>query len=423
MSLGRSASDRSRYHRSAVLPVVRTLGCFWLAGAVHLSARTAEAADWRDRVRTLLAHGGCYAESAQGEELFAYRADTQFIPASTLKVATSLALLKRFGPEHRFPTEFYRSPGGTLVVKGLGSPSLVSEELLEIAKKLKESFREVNGITVDTTYVDMAQGVDGVADSLNPYDAMNGALVANFNTIFVAKDARGNIRSAEPQTPLTPLAAQLGKRAKVGSERINLGHDPSRGGLYAGELLAAFLAKEGVKVNPPITSGRVLPRDTLVYRHLSSKPLREIVRLMLEYSTNFLANQLLLLLGADAHGPPATIAKGASALESYLHKDAKLPNVKVLEGAGLSRKNRFSPREMTKLVRLFEPYKDLLPVEHKIFRAKTGSLKQVSTLAGYFMTPSGKEVRFAILVNGPVPFDHKFTVAHALYDGLAKELR
>jgi D-alanyl-D-alanine carboxypeptidase/D-alanyl-D-alanine-endopeptidase (penicillin-binding protein 4) len=86
----------------------------------------------------------------------------------------------------------------------------------------------------------------------------------------------------------------------------------------------------------------------------------------------------------------------------------------VEEGSGLSRRNKVSAQQMTQLLKAFEPYRYLLP-EQDGFLAKTGSLRGVNSLAGYF-TPSKQvgPVRFTILVNSEVPHLYKFTVANEL---------
>ncbi|CAN8142238.1 hypothetical protein THIOSC15_3460009 [uncultured Thiomicrorhabdus sp.] len=81
--------------------------------------------------------------------------------------------------------------------------------------------------------------------SLNPYDAINGALVANFNSLNARKNQLG-WQSAEEQTPWVSVADDIvqhsGLTLKQGkSERINTGADTHLNQQYAVELLQAFL--------------------------------------------------------------------------------------------------------------------------------------------------------------------------------------
>ncbi|MBT8112320.1 MAG: D-alanyl-D-alanine carboxypeptidase, partial [Gammaproteobacteria bacterium] len=57
-------------------------------------------------------------------------AEQLYIPASTIKVLTSLIALDHWGNDYRFKTDFYFDPvTNSLWIKGYGDPYLVSEEL------------------------------------------------------------------------------------------------------------------------------------------------------------------------------------------------------------------------------------------------------------------------------------------------------
>jgi D-alanyl-D-alanine carboxypeptidase len=69
---------------------------------------------------------------------------------------------------------------------------------------------------------------------------------------------------------------------------------------------------------------------------------------------------------------------------------------------------------MTTLLQSFERYRFLLP-EQQGFLAKTGSLRGVNSLAGYFYVPNEQHpLRFSILINSEVPHLYKFKVANEL---------
>ena len=160
--------------------------------------------DWQGQIRRLVQNGTVLAVDQKGEILFSLNADRPFVPASTLKVPTALAALKILGPKFRFPTEFYTDSQNNLYIKGYGDPFLISEEFPLIVSALKsKGLRSVNNMILDTTYFDPNIEIHGLVGSLNPYDAYNGALLANFNTIYIHKYRDGTIQSAEAQTPVT----------------------------------------------------------------------------------------------------------------------------------------------------------------------------------------------------------------------------
>jgi D-alanyl-D-alanine carboxypeptidase/D-alanyl-D-alanine-endopeptidase (penicillin-binding protein 4) len=159
--------------------------------------------------------------------------------------------------------------------------------------------------------------------------------------------------------------------------------------------------------------GTVSSNARSLLRYRSSQNLAEIVRGMLKYSTNFTANQLFLVLGAQQYGAPARAEKAQKTVTACLESKVKWHTFHVEEGAGLSRRNQVSTRLMNQLLQRFEQYRDLLPTESG-FQAKTGTLRGVNTLAGYFDISDSETARFSILINSDVPHLYKFEVAKAL---------
>ncbi len=377
------------------------------------------AAAWKQNFIGALKNGGAYVESDKGEVLIDHRSNEHFIPASTMKVATAACAIKELGIDYHFPTDFSLTSNNELVVRGYGDPFLVSEEFDLIAQALiKKGLKTISGLILDTSFFESFT-VDGQSRSSNPYDAINGALVANFNTVYFRKTGN-KIESAEPQTPLTPIAHEISSSYRNGKHRVNLGKDSQKNTRYFGELLVAFLNKHGASISNqlPIKIGASPPHAKLIYRHRSSKSLADVIKGLLKYSTNFMANQLFLVLGAKQHGAPASNEKSQRVLASCLREHIGWSDFTAMEGAGLSRKNRVSPRQLMTLLKKFEPYRHLLPVEKNRFQAKTGTLTGVNTYAGYFKHQDGRLIRFAIMVNSPVPHDYKFRLAQQLYQGL-----
>jgi len=359
----------------------------------------AAAADLRQTIPALVQNGGVLAVSEKGDVLFAHNAERPYIPASTLKVPTALAALTLLGKDYRFKTEFYRDGANNLYVKGFGDPFLVSEEIARMALQLKaQGLSQVNQIVLDTSYFGPDVQVPGLAGSLNPYDAYNGALVANFNTIFIVKQRDGSVQSAEPQTPVTEITRLLAQSAPVGKSRINVATHEREAALYFGYLLKEFLAGQGVPVQGGVQLGSLPNGAQPLLKYASSKNLPQVLEAALKYSQNLIMNQLLLTLGAEKYGAPASLAKGKKVLDDFLRGQVGLSNFNVEEGSGISRKNTISPLEMDKVLVRFFPYYQLLPLKDGMW-VKTGTLNGVSSLVGYFQSRTHGWVRFSILLN------------------------
>ncbi len=395
----------------------RPAGLAALLVAVLCTAKPAGAVpSWGDQIKALVVRGGVLAVSEKGETLFALNPSTPFIPASTTKVATANAAIDLLGLDYRFPTDFYYDKAKkTLWMKGYGDPMLVSEELAAIAEALRaQGLSEVGDLALDESFFSPNIKVAGASRSLNPYDALNGALIANFNTIYVNKQKNGEITSAEPQTPMTELTRILAARAPYGKQRVSLTATPDQSLLYVGHLLKAFLVQEGVAVNGTIAPGTVPAGLSPFYHHLSSKALPDILEGLLKYSNNFIANQLYLHMGAKLGNPPASLAQSNHLMRQYLSR-LGLPRIEIEEGSGLSRTNAITPHEMVALLKHFAPHRALMHEEKGRF-SKTGTLTGVSCLVGYFPSSHHGWVRFAILLNQGG--NHRERIADLLQKGL-----
>ncbi len=385
------------------------------ACALSLFLTRAGVAEPRLDLERLLRNGSVRIEQQDGTPLLRYRDSEHFIPASILKVATAYCALEEMGANYRYETTFLADDHNTLFIKGSGDPTLISETLEHIALQLAQRLSRIDAIVIDTSLFADNIIIDGASRSLNPYDAKNAAFVGNFSSANVHHTKKGDVLSAEPQTPLTPLARQAGLRLGRGiSERINLSNDWTVGVQYGGELLVEFLRRRGVRGQMSIRRGPVSSNSVEVLRHSSPDSLREIIKAMLKYSTNFTANQIFLTLGIHRFGAPATVEKGQRAMRDCLTSKIGWQDFYVEEGSGLSRKNQVSTYDITRLLRQFEAHSALLP-EKEGFLAKTGSLRGVNSLAGYFSLQATDEpVRFSIIINSDVPHLYKFQVAETL---------
>lgn len=326
--------------------------------------------------------------------------DRLLVPASTLKVITALAALHYLGETYRFATDFYASPDGDLIVKGYGDPLLVSEQLDRIARGLAGKVRRANDLILDDSYFSHPIAVPGRNHSTEPYDAPNGALCVNFNTVFF-KRCNGAWVSAEPQTPLLPSAIAKIEASGLAAGRITLTGGRSETLRYAGDLMNYFFRRAGIDISGEIAFGRVDPqKDTLLWRRYSDNPLPDIIAELMAYSNNFIANQLLLAMGARAYGPPADMKKGVQALRSYYDTVLELKKGFLAEGSGISRRNRISARAMMQILEKFAPHRQLLRRQGRQYY-KTGTLSGVHTRVGYLEASAGGFYRFAVMINTP----------------------
>lgn len=351
------------------------------------------------------------------QSIYSKEPERMLIPASTVKLLTALRALEQWGRGHRFETKILiNKKANSLTIKGLGDPFLVSEEIDLIVKRIKEfGIRELNGIYADVTYFGNEVDIQGRGNSNNPYDATVSALAANFNTIQ-AKVTDTGVIAGERQTPITPIARLLAHDLPKGEYRINLGKT-ERSPEYFIELLVAKLVTAGVDVQPAVEKQSSDSELELLFSHYNSRSLDKVISAMLKYSNNFIANQLFLMLGAEKDQPPANLVKSQQALADFVQEHFDWSHYVLLDGAGLSRKNRLSARQLVDVIKKFAEYRDLMPIQNQQIRAKSGTLRGVSTYAGYLQ--KGEEwLPFALLINQPVQYRFRDRLAEELQEQL-----
>ncbi len=352
---------------------------------------------------------------SSGKPVYSKQPRRMLIPASTVKLVTSLIALEHWGRTHRFATEFYiNEAANELVIKGLGDPFLVSEEIDLIVEEIKTlGIEQLNGIYADVSYFADSEEVAGQGITNNPYDASTGALAANFNTIEV-KVKNLSVTSAEPQTPITPLAKSLARGLPAGKHRINLGA-VERAPQYFIEVLSEKLRRAGVIVNRSSQQQiKVRQGDlSLLFTHFNSRTLNQVIAAMLKYSNNFIANQLFLMLGAEQYGAPANLAKSQDRVKRFVEANFNWPQYALYDGAGLSRDNRLNARQLVDVLQKFSQYRDLMPTQSSRIRAKSGTLNGVSCYAGYVMRDAEWNA-FALLINQPVTHQFRERIAEVM---------
>jgi len=334
-----------------------------------------------------------------------YNSKKLFIPASILKLVTNLAALHILGPQYRFATRFYLDDENNLYIHGEGDPFLVSENIAEIGRELKKAgISNIKSIILDDSAFALTRPAEGTTNSTNPYDAVNCALGVNFNSLPLLIHKNGTVQSAEPQTPTLPLMREAALGRQHGQYRINISSLAQKATInlplrYTGELFSAILKQEGIKISDKVQQGTVNERCRLVFTYQSKKNVQELVQANLQFSNNFIANQLFLACGIKSKGFPATWEKARTVVQEFLGTNLLLDSKEIIlvEGSGLSRKNRISIRTMIRILHHFKPYHSLLPL-HKNSLVKTGTLANVFCFAGYFT--NGKHIDpFVIILN------------------------
>ena len=279
------------------------------------SVQAATAEDLSSIAHRLLGAGqGVYVETSDGTVLVAQAAATAVHPASVSKIPTTLALLRRLGPNYRFVTTIAATGPlhdgtvqGDLLFEGGGDPYFVDENALLVVARLR------------------ALGVLRVAGTLR----LTGTLMFDWQSDATSARLRAVLAGA------APIAAWLGVRSAW----------PDLAGADT-ECVPALSFDDLHFDNAPALS---LP--LLLHR---SQPLLPLVKALNDYSNNIFKPL------ADAAGGAAAVQEIARAAVP----EAMRAEIILGDGAGTDARNRLSPRAAVKLVRALE--QELLRSGHSL---------------------------------------------------------
>lgn len=394
-----------------------------------------------------------------GAVLAEHDAGLPLVPASTQKLLTALAALSRFGPTHRFVTEVWSEAPpdaegrvGLLTVRGGGDPALVPEDWIRLATELRRTgLRQVARLAVDDRAFDAerrhpAWGASGG----RAYEAPISALSSGYGALTVTVEpgrAVGLPLRAIVDPPFDASALEMrgttGTRGSAAAlwverggevrERLVVSGSLPLGGAaetvyrsvgdatrHAGETIAWALRANGISVEAGPEIAAAPPADGVRLLAFSGRDLAEIVRAMLKWSSNPIAEGLLKALGAHASAEPGSFENGAAALRSTLvAQGIDLTGATLVDGSGLATTNRVTARQLVEVLRVAQRSVEIgpellaaLPIAGRDgtlrsraggardrVRAKTGTLTGVAALAGLAYTADGESVAFAMIVN------------------------
>ncbi|MGK5629651.1 D-alanyl-D-alanine carboxypeptidase/D-alanyl-D-alanine endopeptidase [Streptomyces sp. URMC 123] len=349
-------------------------------------------------------------DAATGRRLYGVRADEAAVPASTIKLATAVAALAARGPEHRIETTAVAEPdGGPVVLVGGGDPTLTARGTPGSAG---------TGAVAGGGYADLRTLADGTARALTA--AGTRKIRLGYDTSRYTGPVDHPIGTNENITPVTPLMLDEGRTDNSDSGPAPRSADP------AGDTARAFaelLRERGIEVDGAPASVRA-GAGARRLAAVQSPPLAALVERMLTHSDNDIA-EALARQTALADGAPADFEGAGRAVAARLAKlGLPVAGARFADGSGLSRDDRVSAELLARLLALaadpgrpeLRPVLTGLPVAGfsgtlsgryggasagaGVVRAKTGTLRGVSTLAGTVADADGRLLVFAFLTNG-----------------------
>lgn len=400
---------------------------------------------------------------ATGENLVEVNAATARPPASTMKLLPTWAALDLLGPAYTWKTRAWSDAPvvkgvlkGNLYLQGGGDPLLTIERWWRFVSDLRQTgLRVIEGdIVIDQsrfaaederpedfdgrfwrTYnvlpdamlvnwqssdftIRPADDGQGIEIGIRPFP--EGLIVDNRVTLTSGRCVGRNRRvgySIEPTDPgRVVVTGRMAQSCAPQTQRLAI-MEPAH---YAWGTFVTLWRQLGGEFNGGMLRAPTPPSARLLLTH-ESQPLADIVRVTNKYSSNMMARALVLAIAAEKTGTPATTSGGENAILAWLgQRGLVFPELVIGNGSGLSREARISGDSMARM--LADAWRSRFAPEflaslalggldgtlQKRFsnvgdpsriRMKTGSLKDVSAIAGYVQGDSGKSYAVVIFLN------------------------
>ena len=397
-------------------------------------------------------------EVGNGNPRLAWQVDQPANPASLMKLLTTFASLEMLGPAWSWSTPVWLQGTlrdgvleGNLVIKGSGDPKLVVERLWLLMRRVQQlGVREIRGdIVLDRSdfKVPEQSPADFDGEALRPYNVRADALMLNYKAIvftFTPDPARG-VAMVGADPPLAgvqvdasvPLAGgncddwRGALRAEfTDPNRVRFsGNYPAACGekvwsvayadakSYNERAIDGLWREMGGRLTGSVRDGTA-PATQPAFA-LGSPPLAEVIRDINKYSNNVMAQQLFLTLALTQRGSgtPDAARELLRQWASERFGANATAGLVIDNGSGLSREGRVSARLLTRLLLtawaspVMPELTSSLPVSGidgtlKKSRAslgrahlKTGSLRDVTSIAGYVLANSGRRYVVVAIAN------------------------
>jgi len=395
-----------------------------------------------------------------------HRASVQMNPASVMKLVTTYAALDTLGADFTWKTRFYADGpvhsgvlAGNLYIRGGGDPKLVLERIDAAFQALRErGVQKVRGDIVLDHGIFQPEARDPAefdGQALSPYNAAPDGLLVNFKALIFTftPEADGQTAFIHSEPPIAGV--QIDTRVRLNSapcddwrgalkadfadNRVQFqGSYPAKCGTrswpvaytdpasYARRVVQALFTQAGGEFTGQVRDGRT-PADARWLLDAPSLPLGELIADVNKFSNNVMAQQVFLTLGLG-QGNPGTFAASRAAVAAWWPAaiGSEVPAPTLENGSGLSRNERISPRALGQLLRRAASHpqgsvlaqslsiagvdgttqrmreRGLAPESIGNAQLKTGTLRDVASVAGYATGRSGQRYVVVGIVNHPL---------------------
>lgn len=380
-------------------------------------------------------------DAESGNVIYEQNQNKLLHPASTLKIFTTYSALNVLGYDYLFKTQFYKDSENNLYIKLGADPLLTSSQLQQAFQKIKaEGNSTFKNLYFDDSIIDKKEFATGWMwdNDTNPYTPKISSYNLDGNVVRVTMTngsdgfATTSLKSTYPMSVISVIKTGA-KNDYLEVNRYNW-MNPEVVEIY-GNLKAAksinipissmrryfihnvekSLEDNKISVSNTLYASKIVPEDAVLITEIKN-PLKRTLPAILQNSNNLMAESLFKLAAANKYSATGTDILGEDVFKEFYKKQGlETDNILIKDGCGVSRNNLLYADWMTQALNKiynqkdFEKFKDnmaqsgdgtlnnrLYPLRGEVW-LKTGSLSNVSAIAGYVKSQDGHTYSIVIL--------------------------
>ncbi len=362
------------------------------------------------------------------------------MPASTLKIITASAAVDTLGKDYKFATKLYKNTNNELILKLGADPFLSSSNLNNLLSKAYEKkIISPKSIYIDDYIFDSTEWGEGWQwdDELN-------TLMPKFSSYNIDKNLLNIIVSPTVMnapanvytTKFYPVSfmnlvttaktndIKLSKNNNIPKNMItiegtvnkqtNMQIPVESPKMYFILRLEDAIRSAKIEYYGKFVQKKTPPSNVYLVSEINH-PLNDALEEIFIKSNNLMAETIFKLAGAKFANNTGSLENSQKMLNAYFQKlGLNSQDIKIVDGSGVSKNNIITTDFMTNfLVKQAnnDEFKNLLPtagegtLKNRMLyfkdnlKAKTGTLSDVSGIAGYITSRNGKTYAFDIMIN------------------------
>lgn len=376
-----------------------------------------------------------------GKTVYEYNSKKPMNPASTLKAITYAAALNELGQDYEFSTELYKNTNNELILKLGADPFLTSSDLRKLFSAAKnKNILEPKLIKIDDSIIDNVEWGEGWQwdDDLNPlmpkfsaYNIDKNLLTVSVQPVSFGVPAELNLSTFYPVTFVNLVTTSDQDDIKL-SRNNNIAPDvltiegtvstkkdisfpvnyPRR---YFMMRLENAIRAEKIDYYGNFVQSK-LPDVNVYLVEKITNPISDATEAIMKNSDNMVSETVFKIAGGHYAQDTGSASNAVEMLKQYCKSlSVSTDDIKVTDGSGVSKNNLVTADFMTDFLiaqyNKSEDYRDIFAsagegtLKNRMLylgenlKAKTGTLSDVSAIAGYLTTLSGKSYVFDIMIN------------------------